>query len=537
MWAGSYGSPRSGMRRPFSPEDRYAGESHYNPYNPSSRRREASDASVEALDLADYARTLRPQQHEMYNQANPYPPFSPVSGPPPSLLLSRGDTLSTSAHSHSSSPRTPRRSNHRPQSLPVSYRTHNYPYLHDPALSDPLPPAESRQDMDISHFPAFSRSWYNNNNVLHSPPLDDIYTPLAQASVFLRLIKAKPLWPQLPSRLPSNEPYWGPGSSHGHDSAMLPWSSEPPDYGPPIDPYLKEERMRMLEREFGPNAKSSSKVAQDDFTDENGKPLVGTVDDNGAMVTNGPKKRTTVRMFEILLAGVAAIPAIYAALVIKANPPPPPAGKPPAFVLYIFSVLTLFLTLWFFLFRPCCCGKRGKKHKERMQNPLGNGMMVLPVQGLPGGKKGKKPKKGKKGKHGMPPPGDVQVNLIVDPTAFGNNRREEEEYSDQEYFSDNGSMPGAFSSSSRSGGGRRNPQQQRRSRPPKRRSVFAGLAMEEAWKAARARMKKVLVFDILGIILWGAVFVFLMIGKRCPSGEFEGWYVMRAISPVSFYTQ
>lgn len=73
--------------------------------------------------------------------------------------------------------------------------------------------------------------------------------------------------------------------------------------------------MRMLEREFGPNSKGASKVPQDDFVDENGKPLIGTVDDKGNMVTRGPKMRTALRALQILLAGVAAIPGIYAALV------------------------------------------------------------------------------------------------------------------------------------------------------------------------------------------------------------------------------
>lgn len=205
---------------------------------------------------------------------------------------------------------------------------------------------------------------------------------------------------------------------------------------------------------------------------------------------------------------------------IKVDPPPPPASKPPAFILYIFSIISLFVLLWLFLFQPCCCKR--KKSKKQAHNPMGNGMMVLPVQGLPGGKKGKKGgKKGKKGKKGMPPPGDVQVNLIVDPTAFGNQRRDDDEYqSDHDYQSDDGSMPGGFGGSSRG----RNPQQ-RRSRAPKRRSVFAGLAMEEAWKAARVRMKKILAFDILSIVLWSAVFVYVLIGKRCPTGEFEGWFV------------
>jgi hypothetical protein len=138
--------------------------------------------------------------------------------------------------------------------------------------------------------------------------------------------------------------------------------------------------------------------------------------------------------------------------------------------------------------------------------------MVLPVSGLPGGKKNKakKGKKGKKGKDGMP--GDVQVNLIVDPNAFG---RPQDEDDDTDEDDEEGAIPGSF-----------DPAAARRKRKrAKRRSVFAGLAMEEDWKRARSWVKKITAVDVLGIILWGATFIFILIGKRCPSGAFEGWSV------------
>ncbi|KIK00209.1 hypothetical protein K443DRAFT_35160, partial [Laccaria amethystina LaAM-08-1] len=50
------------------------------------------------------------------------------------------------------------------------------------------------------------------------------------------------------------------------------------------------------------------------------------------------------RMVLIVLAGTAAVPSIYTAIVIKQlhpGDPPPPANKPTAFILYILSVLTL----------------------------------------------------------------------------------------------------------------------------------------------------------------------------------------------------
>jgi len=134
--------------------------------------------------------------------------------------------------------------------------------------------------------------------------------------------------------------------------------------------------------------------------------------------------------------------------------------------------------------------------------------MVMPVQGLPGGN-GKK-KGGKKGRKGGEGHGDVQVNLIVDPSMFG--QREEgdsEEEDDEEEFG--GSIPGGFESRRRA----------RRRRA--RRSVFAGLAMEEQWRIARSWLKKIAAFDVAGVLIWGAEFVLILMGKRCPSGQFNGW--------------
>ena len=120
--------------------------------------------------------------------------------------------------------------------------------------------------------------------------------------------------------------------------------------------------------------------------------------------------------------------------------------------------------------------------------------MVLPVQGLPGSKpkKGKKDKKGKKGKGNSE---GVQVNLIVDPTVFGGRRRDHGEESEEEP-----EAPGG-----------------------RRRGLFEGLAMEEKWKAARKRAKTRFFFDMLLFFLWGAEFIAILLGKRCPVGQFEGW--------------
>jgi len=142
--------------------------------------------------------------------------------------------------------------------------------------------------------------------------------------------------------------------------------------------------------------------------------------------------------------------------------------------------------------------------------------MVLPV-GVPGmGKKGKKPKKGKKGK-GSVGGGDVQVNLIMDPGLLGgrdsyqdhNNGDGHSDPDDDDH--DNYTIPGSYSHS------------RPRRKPKPRRSIFAGLAQESAWREARTFLKRMAWVDAGGMVLWGALFVAILIGKRCPAGGFEGW--------------
>jgi hypothetical protein len=70
--------------------------------------------------------------------------------------------------------------------------------------------------------------------------------------------------------------------------------------------------MRMLQREFGSKGGTRPKS---EFADSDGKPLIGTVDHKGRLVTQGPKKRVAVRILQIALALGAAIPSIYVALV------------------------------------------------------------------------------------------------------------------------------------------------------------------------------------------------------------------------------
>jgi hypothetical protein len=180
-----------------------------------------------------------------------------------------------------------------------------------------------------------------------------------------------------------------------------------------------------------------------------------------------------------------------------------------AFALYILSILTFMLLAYLFLIRPCCIGKRSEKSQDGV-GPAG--MMVLPVS-VPGtGKKGKKGK-WKKGEGGGAE--GVQVNLIVDPGVFG--PREEEPNSQDEY-DDSTVGPSSNSHPSRTPL-YSHPKPGARSR----KSIFTGLAQENQWREARAWLKKMLWVDIVGTCLWGTLFVLILMGKRCPVGQFDGW--------------
>jgi hypothetical protein len=98
------------------------------------------------------------------------------------------------------------------------------------------------------------------------------------------------------------DPYAASNSSSSRD--YVPWSNtDTPNFDVPLDPELKEERIRMLEHEF----RSAVEVAEEE--------PVGSVDQKGRLITDGPKKRVAIRVTEALLALGISFSVIYAALV------------------------------------------------------------------------------------------------------------------------------------------------------------------------------------------------------------------------------
>lgn len=248
-------------RRPWSPD----------PYDPlpsithvHHSRQDPSDVSVEALDLA----------------------AEPVSPLP---------TVPSSSRYH-------------------SRRHFSLPPPSDTTFARPVQSVDS--EIDISRFPVWSRDWYTSTKSiprLNSPP--DIYTPLpvsqfnfsANPSPFDLAYKHK--------EGPSVYEHLSSPFAHDASRDILPWSSDPSNNGTPLDASVKEERIRMLEHEFGPQNKSKSHSNIQDGLDENGNPVIGSVDEKGKLVTQGPKKRIALRVLQIFLTLAAGVPSIYAALV------------------------------------------------------------------------------------------------------------------------------------------------------------------------------------------------------------------------------
>ena len=484
----------------------------------SYSRHDATDPSVDAMDLADYARALNhdlptyPSDPAYDDYSIPPPPrslsvTSHASLNPPSLAYSRG-TLSSHSHNTSSL----RHANYRafPPSTRIPTSSLAQPSVYIPPdnelyspdiLRRPFDTASSRggipnSEIDISQFPAWSRGWYTKEG---RSPKTELQPEASRPPFFDPSYQATGLtgnW---------HDPYAATHSSSSRD--FVPWSNnDPPNYNVPLDPELKEERIRMLEHEFRSSAEATNEEP------------VGSVDQKGRLITDGPKKRVAIRAVEIVFALGIAFSVIYAALVrcyhltrlaltsglqwIKTLSPPPPQNKPHTFALYALSIFTSIFFLYRFLFRACCFGGRQKKRNLTSFGP--GGLAVLPVQGLPGDNK-KKKKKGKKGKGEQ---GGVQVNLIVDPSMFRSSPLDPDDEESADLDERSASM-------GQSGTSRRR----------KRRTVFEGLALEEQWRTARKELKWLLFTDIIFFFLWSVEFIWILIREKCPPGGFNGWCV------------
>lgn len=261
-------------------------------------------------------------QHN-FTPNDPYPPSPRGTRPfaqsgdsfhPPSLA-SPGGTVSTTT-SASPSPRD------RPWSLPP--RSHDSPTPpqrpaprianHDDHLlsDEPYGYPDYESEIDIGRFPAFTRHWYPNlRPTARSPP--SAYHSVPNTEGFSPFDPAYPthkhnLFDSLQKQPFSDFGYHSlPSSRESRSRNVLPWVNEARDpLTEQLDPEVKNERIRMLEREFA----GQHVIKGPD--DEN---MIGSADRRGRLITQGPKKRLAARWFQALLTLGAAVSLIYMALV------------------------------------------------------------------------------------------------------------------------------------------------------------------------------------------------------------------------------
>lgn len=311
--------PQSHFRRPWSPQE-------LEPLGTSRARieRQETSESYEALDLADYATTLhRTNVQSSFREPGPYPPFSspgrqyleyPATPPRSFTFASRGSypsppslvsAGSSSAQTHSRSTRS-HVPQHRPFSLPAptphypytppgsnSGHSHNYPRIFE--AQSPALPHEPR--VDLSAFPEWSREWYDRPKT-QMPGGFEPYDSFNTYDV------------DYPSQ--SHDGLLGfPAKQHSvtNDShrSLLPWSGEDDASHTHVTSEMKEERLRMLEKEFGHNGIDSSVIDQ--------AKVIGSVDAKGNIITDGPKKRIITRYVQFTFVLGTTIASLYSALV------------------------------------------------------------------------------------------------------------------------------------------------------------------------------------------------------------------------------
>ena len=352
---------RQNLRAAYEPE-----YDDYSNYHSQTRRqrRDPSDISVEALDLADYALNLRRAevaQNDVYPSFNndrdpytrsfahqpwmpvtsvsphprspvhrtfsppslPYPPLvapNPVDRPfsalsrdtmmPPPSLVSNG-TTSHSSHTNTTNTNYPPR---RPFSLPADYNR-------GPAIfNSQSPPPSARgvgtgrrmqldtmemdygiADADVSSFPPWARKWYAHEDV----PRKGL-SPVARGKRIGT--------PRSPVEDEIFGPYIPPSAAGSQrDLGLLPWTAgnDDPVQSNIVPENVKEERMRMLEKEFGDRGPGrGAKYANSDS-----ETIVGSVDDKGRLINAGPRKRAATRWLQAVFALGAAGSGIYGALV------------------------------------------------------------------------------------------------------------------------------------------------------------------------------------------------------------------------------
>lgn len=268
---------------------------------------------------------------------------------------------------------------------------------------------------------------------------------------------------------------------------------------------VKEERIRMLEKEFGPTVTHKGKDdAEEDDDLETEEVPVGGVDEKGRLVLPRRKLRITTRWLQCLVSLGAAGLGIGGFIMIRPEHKAPPSGTFASFVLYGVSALSTLVCLWLFALKPCCRSGR----EPAGPAGAGNGMVVPIMATGGGGAGGGKP--GMFGKKNKMQPAPC-VNLIVDPSLLGKHADE----SDSETDDDDDDEPSP------------NEERRRKKRKGKKRrklGMLATMKLQARWRLARTSLKWDCGWDVVLCLLWGTAAVMALgVGKKCPSGTAEGW--------------
>lgn len=331
--------------------------------------------------------------------------------------------------------------------------------------------------------------------------------------------------------------YGGHLSADGHAYTMVPpgsgqsgWESETLSHGRNVAPglvgqygphpygqtmtkdYVKEERIRMLEKEFGPKmtSKRRSKAADDDELDDDSLEAenvpMGGIDAKGRLVLPRRKLRTTTRWLQSLVSLGAAGLGIGGFILIRPQEKAPPSGTFASFVLYGVSAISSIVCLWLFALKPCC---RSGREPKSLGGPAAGHGLVIPIMAAGGGAAGGNGKPSMFGKKSKAQQGPT-VNLIVDPKLLGGRADVSDTDTDDD---DDATVSGEECR-----------RKKRKAKKRKQLGMLAKIKQQAHWRLARKSLKWDCGWDVVLCLLWGAAAVMaLAVGRKCPAGTAEGW--------------
>ncbi|KAH7317986.1 hypothetical protein B0J17DRAFT_622034 [Rhizoctonia solani] len=272
-----------------------------------------------------------------------------------------------------------------------------------------------------------------------------------------------------------------PSSPHRNDSNSFPFNVQAQSQAQAHDTASQstqspEERNANETSYFSPDPSTENKDKKDWGVRDVGE-RAGDINADGKLISRGPRKRMAMRALEVLCAIGAVVACIYAFAVPKPNPAAPPASRPAVYVIVVLGFLTIIAFVYVYVIR----GLFGVGVNK--DDPYAHAM-VLPISRHRPGQSKKSKNQGQS---------NVQVNLIVDPSAFAPKQ-------------ESNLTPGVPWSEQQTSGG-----------------VFTSYEREKARLAARKGLWWALGLDVVGALAWGTAFVLAMVGPRCPVGGYSGW--------------